>query len=140
MSGFLLDTNVFSEPQKRRRHHGVIAWLAAQNASQLFVSTLTIGENRRGIELLRTRDHQRAERIGNWLATVEVEFGDRVIPFTSLDAHQWGQLTASGPTLPLLDAQLAAVALARGLVVATRNVSDFQRCGVDVVNPFEFQG
>jgi predicted nucleic acid-binding protein len=134
---FLVDTNVFSEPVKPRPDKSVIAWLRA-NESSLYVSTITIGEIRRGIE--RLPSGRRKTQLRAWLVALCDCMKGRVLSFNTSTAHVWGQLKAkwdaAGIVVPSLDSQIAAIAHRYQLTVVTRNVADFSAAGVKLLNPF----
>jgi predicted nucleic acid-binding protein len=134
---YLVDTNVFSELVKARPDPKVIGWLR-ENESALYVSTITIGEIRRGIERLpsgRRKTHLRA-----WLVALCDSMKGRILSFNTSTAHVWGQLKAkwdaAGVVIPSLDSQIAATAHRRQLIVVTRNIADFAKTGVKGLNPF----
>jgi predicted nucleic acid-binding protein len=134
---FLLDTNVLSELRKgAKADANVRRWAATQLGQRHFVSVISLGEIRKGIERLRPKDPVQAEVLERWLGTLKRDFARDILPFTDEVADRWGRLTAGTP-LPVTDSLLAATALAHGLSVATRNVADFLPCGVPVVHPFE---
>lgn len=134
---FLVDTNVFSEQAKPTPDPKVIAWLR-EHESQLYVSTITIGEIRRGIE--RLPDGEKKERLGQWLQKLCDCLQGRILGFNTSTAHVWGQLKAKwereGVTIPSLDSQIAATASRHSLVLVTRNTDDFKRTGIKTLNPF----
>jgi predicted nucleic acid-binding protein len=133
---FLLDTNVVSETRKRQPDTGVIEWITSTTPGQLHVSVLTLGEIELGIARIRGRgDHQQAADLERWLREMEVGFADRVLPVTLPVASAWGRQQRVQP-LPVVDALIAATAMVNGLTVVTRNVKDFQRSGIQVLNPF----
>ena len=135
-AGFLLDTNVVSELRKgARADAGVQAWFDEHTTDQLWLSVLVVGELRRGVELLRRRDKRAGKRLGEWLATISTEYGDRIIPITTEVCERWAMLNVPDP-VPVIDGLFAATALERNLVLVTRNTSDVERTGVAVVNPF----
>ena len=134
MSGYLLDTNVVSELARAHPHAGVAAWLRSAG-EECFLSVLTVGELRRGVWTLQQRDPQKAARIGTWVDGIASEYADRILPVDALAAQRWATLPAQR-TLPVVDALIAATALAHDLTVATRNVRDFAGTGVPVVDPF----
>jgi predicted nucleic acid-binding protein len=132
--GYLIDTNVISELRKgRRADEGVRTWFASTPGDGMFISVLTAGELRRGVERLRTRDAKAAEVLDDWLASVLDRFADRVLPLGLDEALLWGERAADRPQ-PVIDGLLAATAARHGLAVVTRNGRDFP--GVAVIDPF----
>lgn len=102
---------------------------------EAFLSVITMGELRRGIELHRNKDAKAAGALARWLLGLESHYGDRVLPITATIADGWGRLSLDQP-LPVSDGLMAATALEHKLTVVTRNVADFQRSGVNTLNPF----
>ncbi len=140
MAGFLLDTNVISELMKPRANRRVVAWVDATPESLLHLSVITIGEVRKGIDLLRDEDPRRGA-LQSWLdSDVRVRFAGRILTFDDQVAERWGQLEASAKkrrlTLATIDAQLAATALHHGLTLVTRNTTDVRPTGVPVFDPW----
>ena len=135
--GFLLDTNVLSETRRPRPEQKVLDFLAAIDPSQLFVSVLTMGELRKGIEIRRRTDEAAANSLAGWVDTIEQDFLERILPINAAVARRWGQLAATTRTLPAIDGLLAATALEADLQLATRNTGDFLRTGVRLLNPWE---
>lgn len=134
----LLDTNVLSELRKgTRADPHVIDWHASVVDDEHYLSVLTIGEIRLGIERLTARDERKARALESWLRTVLRDYSDRVLPVDVALAEEWGRLMEP-VTLPVIDALLAATAAVHGLTVATRNVRDIARTGVPTVNPFTY--
>jgi hypothetical protein len=134
---FLLDTNVMAELRKGSRANvRVRSWFAALDPDAILLSTLTIGEIRRGIENVRRRDAPSARALERWLRRLVVEHGDRILPVDLPVADEWGRLNVPDP-LPVIDGLLAATAKVHGLTLATRNVKHVARTGADVVNPFD---
>ncbi|HSQ30324.1 MAG TPA: type II toxin-antitoxin system VapC family toxin [Gemmatimonadaceae bacterium] len=139
-SGFLLDTNVISELMKTRPNRRVVEWVDGTPEELLHLSAITIGEIRRGIDLLDDDDPRRGALQG-WLDhDLRVRFAGRVLAFDDRVAERWGQLEAFAKrlrrTLPTIDAQLAATALHFGLTFVTRNTADFRATGVPLFNPW----
>ncbi len=134
---FLVDTNVFSEPVKPRPDGQVVAWLR-KNEGELYVSTITIGEIRRGIE--RLPGGKRRTRLRAWLQDLCDCMKGRVLGFNTSTAHVWGQLKArwdrAGIKVPSLDSQIAATAHRHNLILVTRNAAHFAKTGVKLLNPF----
>lgn len=132
---FLLDTNVVAELRKPRPTASVAAWFGTVDGSQLYLSVLTVGEIQQGVNLLRRRDPRQAAVFDAWLGTLRRDFADRLLPVDEAVALAWGALSAGGP-LPVVDGLLAATAQVHRLTVVTRNVADFARTGVPVLDPF----
>lgn len=114
-----------------------MAWLA-KHESAIYVSAITVGELRRGIE--RLADGKRKTRLRHWLQRVCECMQGRVLSFNAATAHVWGQLKAKwergGVSVPSLDSQIAATAHRHGLIVVTRNNRDFRNTGIKILNPF----
>ena len=136
---YLLDTNVISELRKDSRcDPAVVAWEQAELIPQGgAVSVITIGEIRKGIDLIALRDQRQARSLETWLRGLGQQFANRILPITLDIAEEWGRLNAKRP-LPAADSLIGATANVHGLIVATRNVNDIRDVGVHVVNPFEF--
>ncbi len=133
---YLLDTNIVSELRKRSPNPGVTAWYETVQPSELYLSCLTIGEIRRGVEKLRRRDTAQARAIERWLTGLRALYRDRIVAIDGHTAEIWGRINTAG-TLPIIDSLLAATALAADWTVVTRNVSDFAPSGVRVLNPWD---
>ena len=136
---FLIDTNVVSEARKGdRANPGVVAFFRdlADSGDLAFLASITIGELRRGVELIRRRgDADQAERLETWLESVVEQFRERILPLDADAAQVWGRLRVPDPG-HALDKQIAAIALINDLTLATRNVADFDGLGVRLKNPF----
>lgn len=140
MPGFLLDTNVVSELMKPRPSRKVVSWVGATPEELMFLSVITIGEVRKGIDLLAFDDLRRPALQG-WLDRgLRVRFAGRLLPFDDGVAERWGQLEAIAKkqrwTVPTIDAQLAATALHHGLTFVTRNTADIAHTGVPMFDPW----
>jgi len=133
---YLLDTNVVSELRKRQPDPHVLAWYGSIASADLFISVLTIGEIRLGIERLRRKDTSQAELLEQWLRGLQVTYADHIVDVDTGIADQWGRLNVPDP-LPVIDGLLAASAKARGWTLVTRNTADLARCGVPIINPFD---
>lgn len=136
----LLDTNVVSEPLRHAPAARVIEWIDAQSLETLYLSAMTVAELRAGVALLpagkrRTALHESLER------QVLPLFVGRVLPFDLACTHAYAELLAkvrkAGSGIETADACIAAVAIANGLTVATRDASPFQAAGLTVINPWE---
>jgi predicted nucleic acid-binding protein len=132
---YLLDTNVLSELPRPRPHAGVLRWLGSQR--EIALSAITLEELTYGVE--RAKGPAR-ERLRGWLQAL-LDSRPRIVPVTPLVASTAGRLRAqreaSGRPVAQADMLVAACALTEGLVLATRNVRDFEGCGVALLNPFE---
>jgi toxin FitB len=136
---YLVDTDVISEARKRNKSNpGVRAFFerASEEAHGLYVSVVTIGELRQGVERIRHRgDKSQAQRLERWLLQLTTAYKDRILALDEETAHVWGRLRVPNPENPL-DKQIAATALMHDLVVVSRNVDHFAPTGVQVLNPF----
>jgi predicted nucleic acid-binding protein len=134
-SGYLLDTNVISETRKTRPNSGVIAFLSVADAAGLFLSVLTLGELRKGVEAKRKADPGVADQLGAWVDGIETSFADRIVPIDAATARRWGELSAKR-SLPVIDTLIAATAICRGFTLVTRNTHDVKSTGVALINPW----
>lgn len=136
MSDFLLDTNVISELRKgQRADSSVTSWFAQVADEGIFLSVVTIGEIRRGVESVRRRDPDSAASLDRWLARLNESYGERILPVDRAVAEEWGRMNVPDP-LPVIDGLLAATARVLGLTLVTRNVADVEATGADVLDPF----
>jgi len=133
---YLLDTNVLSAMRRRGRHPAVTAWFRSVVAADLFMSVLTLGEVRKGIEEARGADPAFAQDLETWLQELEREFLERIVPIDQDIAEAWGRMLAVDDRAPV-DALLAATALVHGMALVTRNTKDFRARGVPVIDPFQ---
>jgi len=133
---YLIDTNIVSELRKGRRcDPGVASWFAEVSSDEVYLSALTLGELRKGIENIRRRDAASAAALDVWFRELEASHSDRILPVDQVIAEQWGRFNVPDP-LPVLDSLLAATASVRGMTLVTRNLKDVERTGVDCLNPF----
>lgn len=131
----LADTNVWSETSKPNGSRKVVRWIA-DNKNQLWLSTIVIAEIRAGIENPDAADKR--NEIEDWLATIEKGQASRTLFFDRPAAYALGKLLISKPQdKKMLDALLAAQAIAHDCPIATRNVKDFEWTGVKLINPWE---
>ena len=137
---YLVDTNVISDARKKSKaNKGVRAFFkqAIENETPMFISVVTVGELRRGVELIRHRgDTRQANQLEKWLEALLVEYKDSILDINQDIAQLWGRLRVPHPE-NALDKQIAATALIYDLTVVTRNHRDFSNTGVRLLNPFE---
>jgi predicted nucleic acid-binding protein len=136
---FLLDTNVVSEWAKPHPNSGVVAWLDEADEQDLFISVVTLGKVRLGIENLPKGI--RRNRLDTWLTKeLEPRFEGRIIVVDPDTADIWGGITArrraAGRPISVTDAYIAATAEQHDLTLVTRNVSDFSAIGIRLLNPW----
>jgi predicted nucleic acid-binding protein len=131
---YLLDTNVISEFRRPRPHGAVLAWLSAVDDADLNISAVTLGEIQAGIELTREQDATKAAVIERWADQVADTYN--VLPMTAEVFRLWAKLMHKQSDTVYEDAMIAATALVNKLAVVTRNVNDFERFGVKIINPF----
>ena len=136
---YLVDTDVLSEIRKgEKANRGVRAFFerAGREGFDLFLSVVTIGELRQGVERIRHRgDADQARLLERWLTQVSRAYADAILPIDDETAHVWGRLRVPNPENPL-DKQIAATALIHDLTVVTRNTEHFAPTGVRLKNPF----
>jgi predicted nucleic acid-binding protein len=133
---YLLDTNVVSELRKPHADANVKEWFATTRGDELYMSVLTVGEIRRGIERLRRRDPTQAAMIETWLATLRRDHAQRLLRVTDEIAEEWGRLGVRDP-IPTIDGLLAATARVGDLTLVTRNSADLMHTGARLLDPFE---
>jgi len=134
---YLIDTNVLSELRNRKANANVVAWMQARPRQSLYLSVLSLGEIRKGIESVADPAFRQA--LSDWL---EVElpnyFTARLLSIDAQVADRWGRVQAAARrTLPAIDGLLAATALQHGLTLVTRNVKDFAGLGLPLINPWQ---
>lgn len=136
---YLIDTNVVSELRRRERANaGVRAFFRSIAADDppAYLSAITVGELRRGVELIRHRgDVAQAESLAVWLDALLRDYAPRILPFDADAAQVWGVLRVPNPENEI-DKQIAAIALVHDLTVVTRNVARFAETGARVLDPF----
>lgn len=140
---YLLDTNVISELVAKSPHANVVAWIDALEPDNVYLSVITIGELSKGIE--RLPDSPRKTTLRNWLTTdLLLRFRDRILALDVDVMLTWGTLTGqlerAGRPLRAIDSLIAALALHYGYTLVTRNQSDFEATGVQLVNPWNLPG
>ena len=135
----LLDTNVVSEVMRPSPHPGVIAWLNAVDAGELYISTISIAEIIFGLELLPPGQRRQGfeERFESFLSAA---FDHRVLVFDQAAARHYGPIMAArrraGSPMAAPDGQIAAIARSQAMDLATRNTRDFRSCGLALIDPW----
>jgi toxin FitB len=138
VSGFLVDADVLSEPQKAKPTANVLTWLR-KHEEQLYTSAIVVGEIAWGIE--RLADGKKRRALARWLDEDVIPTMDgRILRFDTRVALEWGKLQAKlesvGRRMPWRDSAVAATARRHGLTLVTRNIKDYQHTGLELVNPF----
>jgi toxin FitB len=140
MSGFLLDTNCISEIVRLKPEPRVVDWMEAVDEALLYLSVLTLGEIRKGLAVLP--QSKRRTRLETWLEVeLQARFSGRILAIDGAVADRWGLLAGDakrkGKALSTIDGLLAATALRHNLTIVSRNISDFTKTRVPVLNPWE---
>lgn len=137
---YLIDTNVISEQRKKdRTNPGVKRFFkqVAEQGERAYVSVITVGELRRGVELIRHRgDTTQAQKLETWLLAMLNDYAENILDFSTEEAQVWGRLRVPHYE-NALDKQIAATALTHDITLVTRNTVDFEGTGVRILNPFE---
>lgn len=131
---YLLDTNVISELRKIKPHGAVVAWLETIPDAEIFLSAVTLGEIQAGIEITREQDALKANTIEKWADQLANSYN--ILPLNTVIFRQWAKLMHRQSDALYEDAMIAATALIHKLTVVTRNVRDFERFNVPLLNPF----
>ena len=133
---YLIDTNVLSELRRKVPDAAVVHWFSQRPAGTLYLSVLTLGEIRKGIEALG--DQPRRLVLLDWLETeLPAFFSGRILPIDAAVADRWGRMVAmAGRLLPAIDSLLAATAAHHGFILVTRNLRDVQGLGVQIIDPW----
>lgn len=133
---YLLDTNVLLELRRKAPDPNIVHWFSQRPSNVLYLSVLTLGEIRKGIETLA--DPQRRHALMDWLEIdLPAFFAGRILPVDAEVADRWGRLLArAGRPLPAIDSLLLATATRHGLEFVTRNVRDTEGLGVTVIDPW----
>jgi predicted nucleic acid-binding protein len=132
---YLLDTNVVSELRKPKPHGAVLAWFRGVEDAQLFLSAVTLGEIQAGIEITRQQDPDKAQTIEHWLNQLAAAYN--VLPMDAAAFRIWAKFMHHQSNTVYEDAMIAATAQVNKLTVVTRNMADFKRFDVALLNPFQ---
>jgi len=135
----LLDTNVLSETHRPQPSTAVRDWLNSRAPSELYLCTPVLAELRYGLE--RLPSGRRRDRLEEWLHSLEQDyFVDRILPFDQQAAHEFGRIMSrretAGRPIKTMDALIAAVAVCHAAAIATRDISDFDSLGLELIDPF----
>ena len=139
---YILDTNVVSELVTHEPDQNVVSWIDSIDSESVFLSAITIGEIKKGIEKLP--DSKRKKALASWLEEdLLVRFRGRILPLDIPVLLTWGRLVASlereGKPIPAIDSLLAATASQTGFTLVTRNTGDFEPAGISVLDPWVSQ-
>jgi toxin FitB len=136
---YLLDTNIVSEINRRTPNSGVLQWFDDTEETDLFISVITMGEIRRGIEQIRRRnqmdEERRAARLEQALNALRNDYRGRFIPISEEIAEEWGRMCAVYPNHPV-DNLLSATARVHDMTLVTRNIRDVEIHNISCLNPF----
>ncbi|MGL5874621.1 MAG: type II toxin-antitoxin system VapC family toxin [Xenococcaceae cyanobacterium] len=135
----VLDTNVLSELMRSQPNEYVLQWIAKHTATTLFITVLTQAEILYGLELL-PEGKRRNALLEAAQSMFDLDFAGRILPFDCAAAQQFAAIAAKrrtiGRPISQIDAQIAAIALSHNATLATRNISDFEECGIIIINPW----
>lgn len=137
---YILDTNVISELIAKQPRSDVLAWLDSLDSGSLYLTVITLGEIRKGVE--RLSPSARRDSIKDWLETdLPLRFQGKILEITTDVALVWGDLVGrlenEGRRMAAIDSLIAAIALQGHYTLITRNDRDFQHAGVMVINPWK---
>jgi predicted nucleic acid-binding protein len=134
---YLLDTNIISELRKPKPHGAVLEWYDNISDNDIYISAVSIGEIQAGIELTRDQDKNKAESLESWLQ--QVSNAHHVLPMTGSTFRLWAKLMHKESNTVWEDAMIAATAIDQKLIVVSRNIKDFKRFKINLLNPFEYR-
>ena len=136
---FLLDTNVISEPQQKQPDENVLRWIDENDYTRFFLSVITIGELKKGVE--RLPSGQKKARLHNWVEELRVKLSYRILPLTEQTLLTWAKVNADyenrGLSRSAFDSLLEATAIENDLILVTRNVRNFKNTQVTILNPWK---
>ena len=139
---YLIDTCCISELVKKKPNPNVLKWFADQDELSMFLSVITFGELRKGIEKLP--DSKKKQELNRWVKEdLKHRFKNRTLNINLEEANKWGKILATaeknGEPLPAIDSLIAATAQVHDLSVVTRNTKDMKGSGVEVINPWTYK-
>lgn len=137
---YILDTCVISELIKPRPNSAVVSWINSHLEENFYLTSITIGEIQRGISKLT--ESKKKKNLQNWLdSELIVRFDRRILSFGLLESKVWGKIQAQaekeGNKMPILDGLMTSIAIVHDMGIATRNISDMEISGVDLINPWK---
>ena len=136
---FLLDANVISEPEQKQPNENVLRWIAGQDSTRFFLSVVTVGELKKGIERLPSSGKK--AHLHNWLEELRGKLSNRIVPLTEKTFLIWAKTNADlevrGLVRSAFDSLLEATAIEHDLILVTRNVKNFQGTYMTIINPWE---
>jgi predicted nucleic acid-binding protein len=137
---YLIDTCVISEFVKKAPNSEVVQWFNQQQIEQLYLSSVTTAEMKKGIYKIQDSQPERYQRLSLWLKTTEVEFTSRILPINNDVLDNWAKICAkaelNGKKLAVMDSLIAATAHHHKLILVTRNVDDFKMTPIKIINPY----
>lgn len=139
---YLIDTCCISELVKKKPKPNVVKWFADRDELSMYLSVITFGELRKGIEKLP--DSKKKKELNRWVKEdLSQRFKNRVLNITLDEVNKWGEILAAaeknGTPLPAIDSLIAATALVHDLSVVSRNTQDMEGSGVEVINPWSYE-
>lgn len=139
---YLIDTCCISELVKKKPNQNVVKWFSDQDELSMYLSVITFGELRKGIEKLP--DSKKKKELNRWVKEdLNHRFKNRVLSINMEEVHKWGEILATaeknGNPLPAIDSLIAATAQVHDLLVVTRNTHDMKGSGVEVINPWFYE-
>ena len=136
---YLLDTCVSSEPASKEPNAGLVDWIDNLDDEQVFIGVITIGESKRGVDRLPNSTGK--DTLEKWFNKLLVRFENKIVSLDTRVILTWAELTAQldrqGTPLPALDSMIAASVKFHQLILATRNVTDFQNAWIKLCNPWQ---
>ncbi len=136
----ILDTNIISEIMRQLPNEKVLAWLDKQEATDLFITAITIAEISYGLHVL-PEGNRRSALEGSFNKAINEAFNNRVLTFDKAAGYHYGEIMSYrkslGRPLGVCDGQIAAIARIHGFSLTTRNIKDFSDCHLELINPFE---
>ncbi len=136
---YLIDTCIISEFTKEHPNRNVCEWFETIDEDSMYISVLTFGELRKGISKLSENSKKKTDLL-KWIDALEKRFTGRILDIDMDTAENWGHIQAElekkGQPMPIIDSLIACTGITHSLIVATRNIKDMERSGVDLINPF----